>query len=171
MNLKVLETNRLTLRWVGVGDAEFVLTLLNEPSWFKYIGDRKVRTPEDARGYIERNLVAMYGEYGHGLFLVELKDDSIPIGLCGLIRRATLDDVDLGFAFLPQFWGSGYAFESAAAVMAYARESHGLKRIVAITVHHNHRCINLLKKLGFQFENNLTLEDDDEALELYAAAT
>jgi RimJ/RimL family protein N-acetyltransferase len=131
--LKVLETDRLNLRWLSIDDAEFILELLNEPSFLRFIGDKGVRTLDDARDYILNGPVDMYTRLGFGLYLTELKESGVPIGLCGLIKRDGLEDVDIGFAFLPKFWARGYAYESADAVMAYGKTVLGLNRIVAIT--------------------------------------
>src|SRR5258708_2407137 len=124
--MKVLETDRLRLRWLRADDAEFVLQLLNEPSFLTYIGDIGVRSIEDACNYILTGPVASYEQHGFGLYLVELKENGQPIGISGLVKRATLKDPDIGFAFLPAYWSKGYAGESAAAVLTYAREALGL---------------------------------------------
>ncbi|MFI4982343.1 MAG: GNAT family N-acetyltransferase, partial [Nevskiales bacterium] len=116
--MKVLETERLVLRRLVAEDAPFILELLSDPSWLRFIGDKGVRNLDDARLYIRIGPAAMYARLGHGLYLTELKDGGIPIGLCGLIKRDTLDDVDIGFAFLPQYRGQGYAREAAAATLA-----------------------------------------------------
>lgn len=164
----VLETGRLVLRRLSARDAGFILKLLNEPSWLRFIGDRGVRTLEDARLYIERGPVAGYERDGFGFYLVELKAGGDAAGICGLVRREGLADVDIGFAFLPQFWGRGYAHEAAAAVMEYAREVFGLRRIVAITAADNDSSIRLLEKLGLSFERMIRLPGDDEEIKLYA---
>jgi RimJ/RimL family protein N-acetyltransferase len=165
--VKVLETERLVLRWLGTDDAAFILHLVNEPSWLRYIGDRGVRTLEDARNYIEKGPVEMYGRLGYGLYLVELKGSGDPIGICGFVKRESLEDVDIGFAFLQRFWGQGYAFESASAVMSYGRRALGLSRVFAITSQENHVSGQLLEKLGFRFERLTRLAADAEELKLY----
>jgi RimJ/RimL family protein N-acetyltransferase len=166
--VKVLETERLILRWMSTGDAGFILELLNEPSWLRFIGDRGVRTVEDARDYILNGPVAMYARLGFGLYLVELKEDGSPIGICGLIKRDFLDDVDIGFAFLPRYWGQGYAYEAASAVLAYGQGVLGLKRIVAITTPDNDRSARLLEKLGLRFERVVRYPDDSQDVRLFA---
>lgn len=150
-------------------DAAFILKLVNDPLWLRFIGDRGVRTLEDARAYILKGPVAMYERVGFGLYLVEHKRDGVPLGICGLIKRDGLDDVDLGFAFLPEFRAQGYAYESAAAVLAYGRNVLGLKRIVAITSPDNERSVHLLEKLGFTFEKMIQLPNDSEAVKLFAS--
>jgi RimJ/RimL family protein N-acetyltransferase len=164
----VLETERLTLRQLSVDDAEFVLELLNEPSFLRYIGDRGVRNLADAAEYILNRLVASYERNGFGLYLVELKESRIPIGISGLVKRDTLPDADIGFAFLPAYWSKGYAVESAAAVMNYAREVLGLTRIVAITSPDNEASARLLDKIGLRFERMIKLADDAEEVKLFA---
>ena len=166
--MKVLETERLSLRWLATDDAAFILGLLNEPSWLQFIGDRGVRTVDDARNYILNGPVEMYARLGFGLYMVELKEDSSPMGLCGLIKRDFLEDVDVGFAFLPRYWGQGYAYEAAAAVLAYGQEVVGLKRIVAITALDNHRSARLLEKLGLRFERLVGYPGEDQAVRLFA---
>jgi len=147
-----LETQRLIIRELKVDDAQFILTLLNEPSFLRYIGDKKVRNLDDARRYILSRPVASYERYGFGLFRVELKDSHIPIGMCGLLKREELPDPDIGFAFLPDFWNRGYALEAAAAVLNYARQRLKLDRILAIVNPDNDASIKLLQKLSFKFE-------------------
>ena len=168
--MEVANTERLLLRWFDAGDSAFILELVNEPSWIRYIGDKGVKTIQDAQRYIENGPVEMYQRLGFGLYVVELKENRAPIGICGLIKREALVDVDLGFAFLPRFWGNGYAFESASAVMSYARRALGLSRIVAILSQDNHRSAKLLDKLGFRFDSMVSLQPGGDELKLYAAA-
>jgi RimJ/RimL family protein N-acetyltransferase len=164
----VLETERLTLRRLDEPDAEFILGLLNEPSFHQYIGDRGVRTEEDARAYIRNGPMASYDRLGFGLWLVQRKDDTAPIGICGLLKRDTLPDVDVGFALRPAFWGAGYAFEAAAGVLAYGREAFDLSRVAAIVQADNQASIRLLGKLGLEFERTLDWPGDAAAIHLYA---
>ena len=165
--MKVLETDRLILRWVSLEDAEFILGLLNEPSWLQFIGDKGVRTVEDARAYVLKGPVDMYSRLGFGLYLVELKESVLPIGMCGLIKRDTLEDVDIGFAFLPEYEGKGYGFESAAGVMEYGRDALGFDAVYAITTLDNIASIKLLEKLAFKFES-LTDSPEGEKLRLFS---
>ena len=168
MTVNVVETDRLILRRVVVEDSKFILELLNDPSWLRFIGDKGVRTVDGARDYILNSLVAMYERLGFGLYLTELKSEGVPIGICGLIKRDSLDDVDLGFAFLPEFRGQGYAHESASAVMEYGRRTLGIHRLVAITNPDNHESARLLEKLGFSFERMVKLSDDSAEISLFA---
>ena len=165
----VLQTERLILRGLNAKDAPFILTLLNEPSFLRFIGDKKVRTVEDAEQYIQTGPAASYERHGFGLCLVELKDAHTPIGICGLLKRDELPDPDIGFAFLPDFWNRGYAFESAAAVMNDARERLNLSRILAITNQDNESSIKLLQKLGLHVERVIKMSND--AAELFLLST
>ena len=151
-----METSRLLLRRATVEDHAFIFTLLNDPDWLRFISDKGVKTEADARSYIQKSLIAMYEKLGFGLYVVERKSDGAATGLCGLIKRDSLEDVDLGFAFLPPFRAQGYAHESAAAVLEHGRKAFGLKRIVAITMRENASSIRLLEKLGFKFEKMVT---------------
>ena len=166
--MKVLETDRLILRWLSTDDAGFILELLNDPSWVQFIGDRGVRTLQEARDYILKGPLQMYARLGFGLYMTELKEGGTPLGICGLIKRDALEDVDIGFAFLPRFWGKGYAYEAASALMAYGKDVLGLKRIVAITSPDNHSSARLLEKLGLRFERMVRLPDDTQDIKLFA---
>jgi [ribosomal protein S5]-alanine N-acetyltransferase len=148
----VHETGRLALRRFTTADAAFVVELLNEASFLRYIGDKGVRTEADACRYLEAGPLASYARHGFGLYRVGLKHSGEPIGMCGLLKRDWLEDVDIGFAFLPRFWRKGYGLEAAAAVLAHARDGLGLRRVVAITSPDNAASIGLLEKLGFRFE-------------------
>lgn len=165
--MKILETPRLVMRRLVLEDAPFILELLNDPAWLHYIGDKHVHCLLDARNYISRGPLDMYARLGYGLYMVTLKA-GIRIGLCGLIKREALEDVDLGFALHERYRGRGYARESAAAVMEYAQKTLGLKRIVAITAPDNLRSIRLLEGLGFVYEQNLTLPGQVKTNKLFA---
>jgi RimJ/RimL family protein N-acetyltransferase len=168
--VRILETERLLLRRLTAGDAAFILELLNEPAFLENIGDRGARTLADARRYIAKGPVASYGKFGFGLYLVELKDSNAPIGICGLLKRESLDDVDIGFAFLQEFWSQGYARESAAAVMHYGWTTLRLQRIVAITKPTNQASMTLLEKLGLRFERIIALPDHGGENKLFSAS-
>ena len=164
----ILETDRLILREFDTADAAFILVLLNNPSWLQYIGDRNVKTIDDARDYLLNGPMKSYRENGFGLSLVAIKKNNTPIGMCGLIKREALEHVDIGFALLPEYVGKGYAYEIAAATMAYAKNSLGLKDIVAITSEDNEHSIRLLKKIGLGFEKMIRLAEDEESLMLFS---
>ena len=166
--MTVLETERLSLRQFTADDAQFILKLLNEPSFLRYIGDKQVRNLEDARAYILNGPVASYERNGFGLYLVELKESYTPLGMCGFLKRDELPDPDIGFAFVPKFWGKGFAFEAAAAVLEDARRRLKLERILAITSLDNEASIKLLERLGFRFERVIKLAADREQVRLFA---
>jgi RimJ/RimL family protein N-acetyltransferase len=166
--MKVLETDRLTLRHLTLADAEFILQLLNELDFIRFIGDRGVRTVEDARNYILQGPIASYERFGFGLYLTEVTATRAPIGICGLLKRESLPDVDIGFAFLAPFYRQGYAFESASAVITYGQEVLGQNRILAITSPDNDASIKLLEKLGFKFERVTHLSEDAPEVKLFA---
>ena len=163
----ILQTERLSLRQLTLDDAEFILQLLNEPSFIRYIGDKGVRSFDDARQYILNGPVASYERNGFGLYLVELKDGT-PIGISGLVKRDTLLHADIGFAFLPAYWSKGYAVESATAVMNYAREVLRLDRVLAITSPDNEASAKLLGKIGLSFERMTKLSEDAHEVKLFS---
>ena len=164
----VLQTDRLSLRHLSMADSDFILQLLNEPSFIKNIGDKGVRTLEDARAYITNGPMASYQKHGFGLWLVEAKQSGARVGICGLLKRDVLDYVDIGYALLPEFWSQGYGLESATAVLSFARERLGLKRIVAVVSPHNQSSIRLLEKIGFAFEKMVRLSPEAEEIKLFA---
>lgn len=165
----VLQTPRLNLRRLDAEDAPFIVELLNDAAFLRYIGDKRVRTLEDARQYILTGPLDSYERFGFGLYLVELKESGVRLGICGLLKRDTLDDVDIGFAFLPQHRSKGYAVEAASAVMHHARTVLGLKRIVAVTSQNNDGSASVLGKIGFRFERLIRLPQDQEELKLFAS--
>ena len=166
--MQIIVTQRLILSLLQPEDAPFILELVNEPDWLKYIGDRGVHNLDDARGYIERGPRDMYTRLGFGLYRVEMKSDGTPIGLCGLLKRDTLPEVDIGFAFLERFRGRGYAREAAEATLAHAHNTLGLKRILAITSPDNMNSIKLLERLGFGYVESLKLKGETRETRLYA---
>lgn len=165
----VLETERLTLRHLSLEtDAEFILRLLNEPSFLQYVGDKGARNLDDARKYIHNGPMKSYEENGFGLYRVGLKKSDAPIGICGLIKRESLPDPDIGFAFLPEYWNRGYAYESAEAVMRHARDVLQLDRILAITTPDNEASAKLLSKIGLRFERLIRLSDEADEVKLFS---
>jgi RimJ/RimL family protein N-acetyltransferase len=127
-----------------------------------------VRSIEDARRYIREGPAAGYERHGYGLLRVALLTDDMPIGMCGVLKRDTLPEPDLGFSFLPAYWSMGYAFESAGAVMRHARAALHVDRILAITTHDNLPSMRLLGKLGFRFERMIRLGDDPAELRMFS---
>ena len=169
-SVTVLETQRLTLRQMSFDDAPFILELVNEPGWLRFIGDKGVRNLEDARNYIRQGPMASYARFGFGLYVVSLKGDPSPMGTCGLLKRDTLPDVDIGFAFLRRYHGQGYAHEAAAGVIEHARREHGLARIVAIASVDNEASAKVLTKIGMQFEKLMQLSEDAPPVKLFSLA-
>lgn len=167
--MKILETERTILRQVTEDDAAFILDLLNQPSFIRYIGDRKVRSLEQAREYVESRFTRSYQKFGFGMWAIELKADKTPIGICGFVRRETLPDADIGFALLSQFERKGYALETAAATMRYGSEKLNLGRVLAITSQDNEASGKLLEKLGFKFEGLIKISDDSEEAKLFSS--
>jgi ribosomal-protein-alanine N-acetyltransferase len=169
--MESLETQRLLLRKISLQDSEFIFQLTNEPGWLRFIGDKNIRSVEDAGTYIKASILASYEENGFGVWLVELKErdssfsasmiGSTAIGTCGLINRSTLEGIDLGFAFFASQGGHGYAFEAAQAVVEYARNKIKLSRLLAISQPDNERSIHLLGKLGFNVKGPINLPTAD----------
>lgn len=187
--MQILQTERLNIRELdSAADAEFIFALLNTPKFLKNIGDRGVRSVRDAAAFIEKRYRQSYREHGFGLYVVELNADvadaltivrssatggtlpvprvSSQLGLCGFVRRETLTEPDLGFAFLPEFERNGYGFESAAAMLDYGRDTLGFSRVSAITSLDNDASGRLLLKLGFVFDRQM--ETPEESLKLYS---
>lgn len=157
------------MREVTENDSTFILDLLNEPSFVKYIGDRNVRTVEQAREYIETRFAASYNQFGFGMYAVELKTTNEPIGICGFVRRESLPDADIGFAFLAAFEGKGFGFETASAIMKHGRNVLGFGRVLAITSIDNEASEKLLGKLNFKFERLVQMPHVAEKLKLFAS--
>ncbi len=168
MNLKIIATERLLLRPFTLENSDFILELLNTEGWIKYIGDRNVKTTEQAREYLENGPLKSYQTNGFGLSLVQLKANNKPIGMCGLIKRDYLDHPDIGFAFLPNYTGKGYAYEVAKGTIQYAMNELQKENILAITLPENSSSIRLLVKLGFKYDKNFITKDTNEELLLYS---
>jgi RimJ/RimL family protein N-acetyltransferase len=168
--MDIAETERLRLRTITLDDADvaFHLALLNDPAFIQNIGDRGVRTMEESRRYIADGPVAMQEGLGHSMYVVELKDSCTPIGMCGLIKRVTLEDVDIGYAFLPDYRSKGYAFEAARATVEHAR-ALGIPRLAGITSPANTASNELLRKLGLRFKCVVHLTPEDPGTNLYMA--
>ncbi len=164
--MKILETERLLLREATDDDAEFLLNLLNQPSFKQFIGDRGVRTVEQAREYIATRFTKSYRDNGFGLYLIELKANAALVGVCGFVKRDSLPAPDIGFALLPQYEKNGYGFESASAVMRYGVDTLHLVRVLAITSIDNENSAKLLEKIGFTFEREIDM--GDEVLKLFS---
>ena len=164
----VTTTERLVLRRVELDDAPFIMELVNEPGWLQYIGDKNVRSLDDAHRYLRSGPLDSYERHGFGLYLVQRRSDGEPIGTCGLIKRDALDHPDIGFAFLARVGGQGYAYEAAAAVKRYAA-SLGVRTLLAITTPTNDRSQRLLGKIGLRFDREITMPPSTEVLHLFIA--
>jgi RimJ/RimL family protein N-acetyltransferase len=164
----ILETERLALRELNESDASFIIELLNSDGWLKYIGDRNVKAEDQARDYLNNGPIKSYQDHGYGLYLVEIKNEKIPIGMCGIIKRDTLELPDIGYAFLPKYMGQGYAFEIAQQTLVYAKEHLKIDEIFAITVRENKSSIKLLEKLGFSFQKLIDAPNDSVELRLFS---
>ncbi len=162
-----VETPRLTLRRMEFDDAPLLVKLLNEPSFLENIGDRGVRSIEDAHRYLREGPMAMYEKYGFGLWHVARNSDGAAVGMCGLLKRDNLPDVDIGYAFLPEFWGLGFAIEAAEATMRHGAGKFGLKRIVAVVSQGNNASIRVLEKLGMRHERMFAMRPDEPEVRLY----
>ncbi|MEY4539140.1 MAG: hypothetical protein RLZZ306_897 [Bacteroidota bacterium] len=165
----VIETQRLIIRKFTVDDAVFMLELLNTPDWLRFIGDRNIRTLEQAEQYLLNGYMKSYKDYGFGFYVVIIKETQELIGICGIVKREGLEDVDIGFAFFQQFMGKGYGYESATAVLNYALNDLKIKRIVAIVDPENVVSIALIKKIGLQFEKMIQVSPKDIELMLFGS--
>lgn len=165
----VLKTERLQLRQVTLDDAAFILRLLNDPGFVRYIGDKGVRDLDGACGYLQAGPMASYERHGFGLWCVGLDGEDTAIGMAGLIRRDYLDDMDIGYAFLPEYAGMGYALEATSAVMAHARGVLDAQRVLAIVDEDNASSIRLLEKLGFQGDGVVRAPGSERNVRLFVA--
>ena len=163
-----LRTRRLQLRWLTLDDADLMLAVWNDPAFVRHVGDRGIRTPEQARDALKDGAMKLYEDHGFGPFHVAVRSDDTPIGICGLFCREGLEEPDIGFAVLPGYCSRGYAYEAASAVMEYVRHDLALTRVVAIVSPENTASIDLLEKLGLQYESMLRLPEDDHDICLYA---
>ncbi len=163
----VLTTSRLEIVEITIEDSAFIFELLNTPSWKKFIGDRGIKTQEDAKNYILNKFTPAYSLWWFGFRLVRTKDDKTPIGICGLVKRDALEHIDIGFAFLPEYEGKGFGFESASAVMDYAKNTLNIKTIAGITNSDNKSSIALLEKLGLHFQKMILLPNETEEIMLF----
>jgi len=164
----IAETPRLRIRHLTAEDAAFTCQLLNQPSFIENIADRGVRTEVDALHYLAEGPIKSYRQHGYGLFLVEDCNSYVPLGFCGLLYRNNLQEIDIGFAFIPQCWGKGYAFEAASAVLHFGYDKLKLKRIVGLTTAGNTASIKVLHRLGMRFEKTVQMQPSEEFVQLYS---
>ena len=168
--LPELETPRLLIRRLDFDDAPFLVGLLNQPSFLANIGDRGVRSIEDAHRYLREGPMHMYEQHGFGLWHAARESDGVAVGMCGLLKRDILPDVDIGYAFLPEHWGVGYAFEAADAVMRHGVRKFHLNRLIGVVSEHNAPSIRVLEKLGMRFERMFAMHPDEPPVRLYGRA-
>ena len=166
--MQVSQTNRLVLSKITKADASFIFNLMNSPHWIKFIGDKNIKTIADAERHIQNVILNGYQKNDFGFYKVEPKDIMQPVGICGLIKREQLDFPDIGFAFLPEFQGRGYGFESSLAVLKMAKAQFKISKVGAITLETNKNSINLIQKLGLSFEKKIKPFDNEEELLLFA---
>jgi RimJ/RimL family protein N-acetyltransferase len=167
--MKISETNRLIISKFSIKDAPFFLELVNSPNWIKYIGDRHLKTVEDAKNYLKEGTLKSYKDFGFGFYKLQLKEkNNKTIGTCGLVKREQLEYVDIGFAMLPDYEGKGFGFEASTEILKLAKEQFKLSKVLAITLPTNANSIKLLEKLGLSFEKRVKPFEDDEELLLFA---
>lgn len=164
----MLETERLLISKLSYDDCAFIFELVNEPAFRRYIGDRGVRTLDDARAYLRNGPIDSYTNNGYGLFRVCRRGATTPIGICGLVKRDHFEHPDLGFTFLEKHWANGYAYESSCAVISHARQQLGLSCLIAIASRDNRNSLALLEKLGFRFEKMVQMPGETKDICRYA---
>ena len=163
----MLETERLQLRWLTLDDAPLMLAIWNDPAFIRHVGDRGIRTVEEARAGMVTGAMQLYEKYGYGPYRVAHKDDDTAIGICGLFRRDSLDEPDIGYGVLPEYCGKGYAYEASRAVMEFARSDLALARLIAIISPNNEPSIGLIRKLGLRFERMHRMQEDEDEVCIY----
>lgn len=163
-----IETERLYLRRMTLEDAPFMLSIWNDPAFVRNVGDRGIRTVDDAEAALTDGAFALYEKYGYGPYCMILKRDSTQVGICGLFRRDNLEHPDIGFAVLPAFYRSGLTLEAARAVIEYARNDLAIDRLTAIVSPQNMASIALIEKLGMTFERGITMPDEEKEISLYS---
>jgi len=163
----VLQTERLELRWLTLADAPLMLAVWNDPDFLRFVGDRGIRTLEQAEAAMRSGVLKLYADYGYGPFHVARRNAAGSMGICGLFRREGLDDPDIGFALLPQFCSQGFGYEASAAVLRHARDELRLPRVTAIVAPQNKTSIGLLQKLGMHYQRPLRLPGEDHDVSLY----
>jgi [ribosomal protein S5]-alanine N-acetyltransferase len=162
-----IRTKRLTLSKFTINDAPFFCDLVNDPDWIKHIGDRNIKTNKDAEEYLKKNIIPSYKKDGFGFYVVRLTEENTPIGMCGLIKRDWMDYVEIGYAFLTQFRGKGYAIESSIATKKHAKTTLKISTLAAITDLDNEKSGNLLNRLGFKFSKLISYPGEDKKCKLY----
>lgn len=167
MSDTIFTTDRLSVRSLNLDDAGFICELVNDPDWLRNIGDKHVHSIADAERYLANGPMSLYASHGVGLWAVEIRETGQTIGMCGLVKRDALEAFDLGFAYLPNYRGQGYALEAAWGVLRYVREEKQLSELAAIVDRENARSVRLLNKLGFEFFGEFQLAGESKSLDLY----
>jgi RimJ/RimL family protein N-acetyltransferase len=167
MNSPLIITDRLLLRKFTLEDAPFILELVNDPDWLKFIGDRNIHNEEEAKNYIVNSFFMSYQTYGFGPYLVALKDTEQAIGLSCLIKRDALENVDIGFAFLKKYRGNGFALEALKATKKFAHATLHIGTLLAITNTDNEASMKLLKRLDFRIDKKIQLPGEKEEVYLF----
>lgn len=167
--MTILKTDRLSLNEARLRDSAFIHKLLNSSNWIQYIGDRGIKSTEDAERYIRNSLIKSYKQHGFGLYKMVLKESDKPIGLCGLLKRSHLDHPDVGFAILPEYEGKGYTYEAAKATIEYAHTELSLPTVLAITSEDNLRSQALIKKIGLKYLKKVKLNASKNELLLFTS--
>lgn len=166
--IMILETDRLIVREFTLEDAPFFFELVNDDEWKRFIGDRNVRTLQDAEDYLNNRIIPSYRDWGFGFYLVIEKGSKTSVGITGFVKREQLEHVDVGFAFLPIGRGKGYAFESTQAIMDYGHKTLGLTTVMGIANNDNERSHHLLKKLGLEFKKHIKLYEEEQEISLFS---
>lgn len=167
MTFKSFETERLILKPTDLEDVDLIFELMNSPKWLEYIGDRNIKTKEDARQYILDKHLPNFENNGYGSYTVILKENGNKVGSSGLFQRDVLEVVDIGFAFLPEYEKKGYGYESSNKILEVAKTEFGLNKVSAITLPNNIASQKLIEKLGLTYQKMIQLSQDDDALMYY----
>ena len=167
MNGPILNTERLEMCWLTPDDAPMMLAVWNDPAFIRYVGDRSIRTLDEARAAIETGPLRLYTDFGYGPFRITRRVDGVNFGICGLFRREGLDEPDIGFAVLPDFCGQGFGFEASVAVLDHARDALKLSCVTAIVSPENKPSVGLLEKLGLHYERAIRMPGEDHEVSLY----
>lgn len=163
-----LETARLQLNWLTENDADLMLAIWNDPDFIRFVGDRGVRTLDEAREAMEAGVLKLYRDFGYGPYRMSLHNSDVPMGICGLFKRDNLEYPDIGYGLLPAFCASGYAYEAAQAVADHARDHMKLAELCAIVTPQNTRSVHLLEKLGMCAGESIRMPGDDEDVVVYS---
>jgi RimJ/RimL family protein N-acetyltransferase len=166
--MDIFETERLVIKQATLNDSNFFFRLLNSPNWIEFIGDRGIKTEEDARTYIRNSLIDSYEKRGYGLYKMCLRENEVPIGICGFLKRDYLENVDIGFAVLPEYEGKGYTLEASKSMLEFGKLKLNMDTILAITTKENIKSRSLLQKIGLTEVGKIKPNEKEEELLLYS---